>query len=185
MKRRLFIAINLPENVKNEIEKEIEKIQYAFTNDIRFLDRRNWHITITFLGYQDDESIVPIVGSLKQIGKEFESFRIHLTDISYGPKDKTPRMIWLNGSEETAKILSRLKERLENVLTDNGVTFKKERRRLSAHITLARFVGARGLPKIDTPLALSFPAQSLDLMESHLSRQGADYELLQSFTFKL
>jgi len=31
--------------------------------------------------------------------------------------------------------------------------------------------------------ALSFQAQSLDLMESHLKRTGAEYEILSTLTF--
>jgi len=185
MKRRLFIAINLPEAVKNKVEKEIEKFRYDFVSDIRFLDRDNWHITVTFLGYQEDESIGPTLESMQKIAGDYEPFDIKLTDISYGPKGKTPRMIWLNGAPETSAAIEKLKNDLEGELVSRRVQFKREHRRLSIHITLARLHSAKDLPEIQRNLSLAFEAKSLDLMESSLPRAGAKYENLQEVDFRL
>lgn len=178
-KRRLFIAINLPEELKAKIEKRIEEIRYKFINDIRFLNRDNWHITISFLGVQEDVVIGEAVESMALIAKQFKAPEIEFTDMGYGPAGKSPRMIWLNGSAQTAKELQKLKEALENDLIDRGVVFKREYRQMKAHVTLARFESAIDLPDIDGDLPFRFVAEHIDLMESRLGSSGAQYELLQ------
>lgn len=187
-KKRLFIAINLPENIKDKIGDALEKIRHQpIADDIRFLGRENWHITISFLGYQDDEAVNRIVKSSRDIAAEFEQQEIKLIGIDYGPKGKPPRMLWLNADADTSKNLAALKENLENNLIDRGVIFKKEHRQMNVHITLARFQRTlrKELPDISAGLNLAFRAASLDLMESHLSRAGAKYDILQAFKFSL
>lgn len=184
-KKRLFIAINLPENIKDIIEKEIEKIKYDFTDDVRFLDRENWHITVTFLGDQEDEAVLPILESMEEAAAKFNPFEITLSSLSYGPPGKSPRMIWLNGGPETSAAVSKVKDALESNLADNNVIFKSEYRKLSLHITLARLFSANQLPSIDKELKISFTAKSLDLMESNLLSSGAKYENLQQVHFRL
>ena len=58
MKRRLFISLNLPEDIKEAISRELEKIRYGFTDDVRFMDPEQWHITLSFLAQQEDEAVV-------------------------------------------------------------------------------------------------------------------------------
>ena len=118
MKRRVFISISLPERVKDKIEKELDNIRYKFTDNIRFIDRKNWHITITFLGYQEDEFIGEIIKSMGKIIPQIEQPKINFTDIDYGPKEKTPRMIWLNSCESMSEILGEIKNDLEKDLME-------------------------------------------------------------------
>lgn len=185
MKRRLFISLDLPEDIKDSIEKEVEKIRYQFTDDIRFMDRGQWHITVTFLGQQEDEAVGRILNAMRRTAGEFSPPAINLSDISYGPKKGTPRMIWLNGSVGSSKMLQKLKDGLENNLVDDGVVFGREHRQFNMHITLARFMSAENLPELNLKFDRSFSVPTLDLVESHLSRDGAEYEFLQKTEFRL
>jgi len=183
---RLFIAINLPEKTKNTIEEAVNKIQPLFDASARFLSPKNWHLTITFLGYQPQEAIGPILKAIKETANNFSPITIDFESISYGPPDKPARMVWLVGTKQTSKILSDLKIKLENALIENGVKFKQENRPFNTHITLVRFSNILGkLPNyLITQLPLSFEAKTLDLMESHLKRSGAKYEPISQFAFK-
>jgi len=185
-KKRLFIAINLPKNIKNNIAAEIEKIRYEFTTDIRFLEPQSWHITLVFLGYQPEESIPDILEAMEESATNFSAPAIELTGINYGPLGKTPRMIWLNGSPATSKSLSPLKDSLENELLDRGVGFKQEHRGFKTHITLARFQSAtkKDLPVIERAINWNFSPETLDLMESHLARGSAQYFKLASVDYR-
>jgi 2'-5' RNA ligase len=187
-KKRLFIAINLPETIKKQINKELREIRYDFTNDIRFLKPENWHITLVFLGYQPVEKVPGIVQAMKITTGDFSKFEIELSNLTYGPLGKAPRMIWLNGSPETSKKLSKIKSVLEKNLEEKGVNFPRDYPNFQTHITLARFPAvAKGkaaeLPKIDKNLSWHFAVKSLELMESHLARTGAEYIQLISFNF--
>lgn len=184
---RLFIAINLPEEIKNKIEEAMEKIGPLFDNQsARFSPKKNWHLTITFLGYQPLEATSPILKSIEETAANFKPIKIDFENISYGPPDKPARMIWLVGTKKTSQTLSELKIKLEDALVKNGIKFKQENRLFNAHVTLVRFPEPLSkLPdRLIAPLTLSFEAQTLDLMESHLKRTGAEYEIISQFAFK-
>lgn len=184
-KKRLFIAINLPKNIKKNIVMEIEKFRYNFTNDVRFLEPENWHITLVFLGYQPEENLPAILEAMEETSQQFSVQEIEFAGISYGPIAATPRMVWLNGSEATSKSLSVIKEFLENALVDKGIRFQRESRGFKAHITLARFsqIAKKDLPEIEKKVDWNFLPETLDLMESHLSRNGAKYEQIGETKF--
>lgn len=190
--KRLFIAINIPPEVKKRIEEIAEGLK------VRFLPPENWHLTLVFLGYQPDEAINPILESLKETVKNFPEPTVEFEKIILVPANRPARMIWLCGSKETSKILGEIKNKLEDELVKNGVRFQRESREYNAHLTLARFSPTQinaDIKQIGADIisvnqrsnqhksALSFQAQSLDLMESYLKRTGAEYEILANLTF--
>lgn len=180
--KRLFIAINLPQNIKGKIDEAIKKIRSP--ENARFIPPENWHLTLVFLGYQPDEAFGPILESFKETVRNFPFPTVEFDKIIYGPPDKPPRMIWLIGTKETSKTLGGIKIELENNLIKNGVKFKKDYPIFNSHLTLARFPAiSKNSQLSDYPLPISFIAPSLDLMESHLKRSGAEYEILSSFKF--
>lgn len=184
--RRIFVAINFPEDLKGRIARIVEELRPKFDlTNIRFLEPENWHITVSFLGYQDDDSIGRIVEAVGEVGAQLDSFSVQLEKIMYGPP-KSPRMIWLTGSRATSDRLQELRNGLEDVLADKGVRFRRESRQFNIHITLARFenVDRLVLPKIDRLFSESFIAESLDVMESNLKRSGAEYTILSSGKFQ-
>ncbi len=185
MKRRLFISLDLPDDIKDSLEKEIEKIRYGFTDDVRFMSRNQWHVTLTFLGQQEDEAVGRVLSAMRKTADRFKAPVIEFSDIGYGPKKGGPRMIWLNGSVKSSKALQSLKDELENNLVDEGVVFGREHRQFNIHITLARFMSAENLPELDVKFDRSFEVPTLDLVESHLSRDGAEYGFLQKTDFQL
>lgn len=200
---RLFIAINLPQEAKDKIEEAVTKIPPFFdaecrrsinpepsrrinNSQIRFLAPKNWHLTITFLGFQPDEAVSLILKSAQETAAGFDPVLIKFEKIIYGPPGKSARMLWLAGAKETSQNLSQIKIKLEDSLVENGVKFNRENRLFNAHLTLARF----STPLTDlsnnliAPLPLSFEAKTLDLMESRLKRSGAEYETISQFAFK-
>lgn len=182
--KRLFIAVNLDEETKKKIEKTVSVLPDL--ESIRFLAPENWHLTISFLGYQPDEALGPILKSVKETVENFKATTIAFEKIIWAPPDKMPRMIWLCGTKEASKLLGEIKNHLEDSLIKNGVRFSRENRGFNAHLTLARFQAGSidnlseiKLPNIDL---MQFDAKSLDLMESHLKKTGAEYEILAKLT---
>ena len=152
MTKRLFVAISIPKEIKYSIAKKIDSLE-TMLPWAKFTNEDNWHITISFLGPQEDESIISILKSIQETVSEFESSGINLSDISYAPPRGTPRMIWLNihDIDESSEYLSSLKLSLEDNLVKNGVRFKLDNREFSAHITLAKFSRSykEKLPELD------------------------------------
>lgn len=188
--KRLFIAINLPEEVKQritEIIKQINPEKFSDKSNFRWLSPENWHLTLVFLGYQPDEVISPILESIKETVQHFPVSTVEFEKIILAPPGKTPRMIWLCGTKETSKALGEIKKYLDDSLIKNGVGFQRENRPFNTHLTLARFQSGQQNNQNKLPNypihQLSFIAQSLDLMESHLKHTGAEYEILSKMDF--
>ena len=92
--RRLFLAINIPQDIKQKISKKRDQLE-SLIPGIRFVGEENWHLTVVFLGQQSDEAFLPIVKSMRDLVPKFVCPEINFSDISYGPLKGTPRMIWL------------------------------------------------------------------------------------------
>ncbi len=179
--KRLFIAINLPRDVKNEIARKISKIEA----DFRWIPQENWHLTLVFLGSQPDEAISGILNSIKETAGKYSDIEIEFDKIIMAPPNKPPRMTWLTGTKKTSQALAEMKNDLENNLIDNKVRFKVEDRSFNCHLTLARFQFPNSqIPQLpESQLPAVFTAESLDLMESCLKPTGAEYEILTKIAF--
>ena len=187
--KRLFVAINLPAEIKINIADLIRELnEIGLPKDIRFVLPENWHFTIIFLGYQEASAVPLIQKAMTAVKSEFENkkLEISLEELTYGPKDRTPRMIWLNATQKSSKIIEEIKNKLETRLEENRINWQRENRPYHGHITLARFEpkSPKSLPLIATKINLSFPIASLDLMESTLRRSGPIYEKLFSVVLR-
>ena len=181
-RRRLFIAVNLPENVKNNLFKFREKWPELERGTINWVKTQNLHITLAFLGYQADDEMYKICQIMQQIGKRHEPFFVKLERIIAGPPKATPRMFWAEG--EKSERLADLQKDLEETIAGR-VYFKQENRAYGPHITLARFkyeaakkVKERG--EINELLNIKIPVESIELMQSILKRTGPEYTILES-----
>ena len=132
-RRRVFIAINLPKDIINELASYQKKWPEL---PARWTIKENLHITLSFLGYLTDTEMGEICLAAKEVAGRHKSFELVLNKISYGPfNKKTKRMVWANG--EKSKELSILKRDLENSFSER-INFLPERRSLLPHINLAR-----------------------------------------------
>lgn len=192
---RVFVAINLPSEIKNKIEQRIAGLQEKnLPARFRWIRPENWHLTICFLGDQKPEHILVIEKALQETVLNFSSPLINFESLSYGPQNK-PYMIWLNTCKETSRKLSLIKEFLENKLFEFGLNFKRENRKYNGHLTLARAPRNSQLSNLEEQFSLNnkvllkFTPSSLDLIESTLIRStrsrrgGAEYETLLSIKF--
>ncbi len=182
-RHRVFIAINLPEDVK----KELASFQKKWTQlPAKWTNAENLHITLVFLGYLTDEELGEVCLVVKEIAKNYNSLDINLNKVSYGPddkisfdtaQDKPPRFIWANG--EKSKELSLLKNGLQEALLEK-VSFIPELRAFSPHITLARInafewraIEPEERPEVNENIDLTFTVESIEVMESQL-KKGQD-----------
>jgi len=125
---RVFIAINLPEVIKEEcvgIQKELEK-KDLFRG--KFTEKENLHLTLKFLGEIDKEDLERIKEKLKEI--KFKEFELELGEIGvFSPK--FIKIIWL---ELIGEGIFSLQKEIDNCLLE---LFERERRFMS-HLTIAR-----------------------------------------------
>ncbi|MCX6730058.1 MAG: hypothetical protein NT058_00975, partial [Candidatus Portnoybacteria bacterium] len=89
-KKRLFIAINLPETVKDKLfdwelklEKEYELGEFRGKN-INWVIKKNLHITLIFIGYATDDETYEIARIIKTVAKNHQQFFVNLEKIILG-----------------------------------------------------------------------------------------------------
>jgi len=203
-KRRIFIAIQVPEELKNTAEFYMKpffpaKGGSAFggnDRDIKIPRKEGWHITVVFCGYFDEKEVEELKKIIKSIVSESKPFELSPSKILFAPSFR-PRMIWLDfkKSSEFAKLKMKIENEIIKKQKDGFFkNFRQEMREPHPHLTLARFeekyfpnikkflpVGGIDLTKEAAP----FLVKNIDIMESHLSRSGADYEILCSNAFTL
>lgn len=182
MKKRIFVAINLPQNAKESLSEYQQKWQESLP--AKWVSPENLHITLVFIGEVTEQAIPEIKTKIQNIISLHKPFSVSLDKISYSPYKKekeVPRMVWVSG--EANKEFPNLKKGLEKAL---GV--KPENRGDVIHITLARIkewqwqrIEPDERPEIEEFVELKIPVDSIELMESVLKKSGPEYSILESY----
>ena len=165
---RLFVAVDLP----SEIKKEIGTISFGLPG-ARWIPADQLHLTLRFIGEVDGNLFKDIKEMLSSVTTE--PFAMRLKGVGHFPPRKRPRVIWV-GIEANDSLL-RLRGKIESVLVRRGL--EPEGRKYSPHITVARlkdtpavkagnFIAANGL--FASP---SFTVQEFLLYSSKLTAKGA------------
>ena len=186
MPRRIFIAINLSEKIKENLVSYQRKWPEL---PIKWTKKDNLHITLVFIGHVKDEEIPEICNIVEEIAGKNTSFSINLNKIIYAPPKKMPpRMVWASG--EKSEELTKLQQGLENSLLASPFkkNVKQEKRLYSPHITLGRIrawefkqLEIEERPGVNEDVSLNFEVNSVEIMESQLKRTGAEYTVLNSY----
>lgn len=186
MKRRLFIAINLPESIKNKL---VDYQRKWADLPVRWTIKPNLHITLVFIGEVGDDEMYEICNLVREVAERHNPFSINLERIILGPPNKFPRMFWVEGekSEEIAKLKNDLEDSL--LSSKNSGYRKREARAYRPHLTLGRI--KQGLwrklspwPEIDEKFEFSFPVETIEVMQSNLKRTGPEYTVLESVSLE-
>jgi len=166
MMHRIFVAINLPEDVKDALVAYQNKIDGLFQPPapIRWTRKDNLHITLEFLGNLSEDELMKVCQDTEEFAKNHKPFTITLDKISYAPPKKMPpRMIWATG-EKIAEL------------------------NLIPHVNLGRIkmwefrqIEPNERPDVSREIGLGFEITSLEVMESQLKRSGPTYVILKSF----
>jgi len=165
MRHRVFIAINLPESVK----KELKALQSKWPElPCRWTKPENFHITLEFLGYINDEEIMEVFRQTRELAEKQKLLKVKLNRLCYGPPGKMPpRMVWVTAE-------------------------KIEQFNIVPHITLGRIrtwewrkIEPEERPELEEKLNLIFEVNSIEVMESRLKRGGPEYTVLESIPLGL
>jgi|GEM_PF-1969947 len=134
---RLFIAIDLPQEIKNKIWKD-----FAYSRDslefARFTDPENLHVTLAFLGEQNEDVLPKIEAVLKEMANSIGQHPIRIIGCRIGPSETIPRMLWLETDRDSESFLRALTQQVRRGLASKSIGFDQTHG-FNNHITLARF----------------------------------------------
>lgn len=182
MRKRVFIAINPSDQVK---EKLWSLSQQWPELPCRWVKKENLHLTLAFLGYLNEQQLQRVIDITEQMSKKIKPFRVYLNKVCYGPpKTMPPRLVWIQGKKSDS--LSKIKQELDSFLSQE-IGFIPEKRKPLPHITLGRIkrfdwrrIEPEERPEINLELDIDFEVNSLDIMESILKREGAEYQVISA-----
>ena len=172
MRRRLFIAIDIPIGTKKKVQKIMEPLIIKYPEK-RWEDYHKYHLTVKFLG---STSINPqkIIANVKEKLKSFPAFEIKFGDISIiSNKKNNVLVIEPDANEELLKLFYML----NNSLCELG--FKREKRKFYPHISLARLNQTEmNIPEnINKSLGKlsKITVSEISLFSSQLTKDGSIY----------
>ncbi len=173
---RLFVAIDLPESVKERLALLCCGLPGA-----RWVDPDQIHLTLRFIGEVDGGLFRDIRDVLATT--EGECFSLQLSGIGFFPPRGKPRVIWA-GLQRNESLL-KLRNRMESRLVDLGL--EPEGRKFSPHITLARLKNTPTIKIVRFLEAHSqfrsnpFIVENFHLYSSILGRKGAVHRIEVSY----
>ena len=187
---RLFIALNIPQNIKEEI---IWLRNSIITNPLNY----KWegsdklHLTLKFIGKVDEGLVEKIQEEISFIN-EYKAFNCSLSKFGFFYSGRDPRILWLglNINNEIFTLVEKLNEELVKL----GI--EKERKRFKPHLTLMRVRKKLGKNFINsfvqwTPdeensklATTEFLADSISLIKSELLSSGSKYTEIKKYNLQ-
>ena len=185
---RSFIAIEIEENIKNQVGDFIHQMK-RWNAPVRWIDSQGIHLTLKFLGEISEAQAVEVSSILDSIFRHQAVFSLHIAGVGTFPvRSSHPRVIWAGISQEAP--LSALQADLEQALLKAG--FPSEKRIFNPHLTLGRVKSNQGIKPLvqalqDNALCVfgSMPVNRIILFKSNLMPSGAKYSQIHSVDLSL
>jgi 2'-5' RNA ligase len=187
---RLFIAVEIPVEIQQNVYKETSKLRKELDSLVRWVPVENMHLTLKFLGDASPSSVEFLTQMLRNEADVVPCFHIQLTGLSSFPSLKRPRVIYIGIQAPTA--LDGLQRGIESASRRLG--YESEERPFSAHLTLGRVkqnVTATDQQKIrraieatQVDLLGGARVDSVHLYKSELKPSGSVYTRLYSASLK-
>lgn len=177
---RTFIAIELPDNVRDLLAGQIRNLRQELPNSFKWAKPESIHLTLKFLGETREDQVPDIVEAVQKAAADVQAFDLRTGDPGCFPNTKRPRVIWVGVEGELDRLASFQKE-VEEACRKLG--FEPDDRRFVPHLTFARANNRGSKPG---PIQLdqvskgveSFTVTGVSLMRSDLTPQGAAYTRL-------
>lgn len=185
---RLFLAIPLSEEIRTNLAAVQERLRGAGA-EVKWVEPENFHLTVAFLGDQDDSLRPDLENIGERLAEETPAFRIRAAGGSAFPKrGPAPlKTLWV-GVAEGAEEWKALVRRAEPWLTPFGVPREGG---LQPHITLGRVKGEKGMESLRAAVAAEArtdcgtqTAGHITLIQSFLAPTGATYKRLCAWAMR-
>ncbi len=191
---RLFVALEIPEAVREnlaaaqkQIQKKVPKDLRAGSAELRWVRPENFHVTLKFIGKASSEELAGVMEELRGVrpdGAVNATFR----GLGFAANAKRGGVLWV--TMEASNSLKLLATQMDRRLERLGI--HAEERVFLPHLTLARCKNSNAMTAIRAAVREcegddfgSLVAEEFHLMESRLGPGGSKYTTLASFRFAM
>ena len=182
---RLFIAVAVPEPVKDAIQAAQQRLLRAFPGrSVRWSRREQFHLTLRFLGNVPATRLEPLVQACQLACRPHPPLLLVAQGIGFFPNPRIPRVLWV-GIHDSANQLSRVWNSVQSAT--QPFTSEAPEPEFTGHVTLGRINRIRREQAQDLAKAAGqfsetvfgeWTANRLELMRSELLPEGARHSVL-------
>ncbi|HPI38885.1 MAG TPA: RNA 2',3'-cyclic phosphodiesterase [Ignavibacteriaceae bacterium] len=170
---RLFVSLNVPEDVKRRIVQIREAIPES--SRFRWESKKKIHLTLKFIGEVSDEVIPQVKEQLKFL-KKSNGFNCEAYKFEFFYVKKMPKIVWMRVKVKPA--IHPLIEKINDVLAEIGI--EKDERPFVPHLTLLRLRGHESPAFLEKVLEqkfepITFFTDEISVTESTLLPTGSVY----------
>lgn len=184
---RLFIAIDIDDQIKNalsNLQKQIQKQIDIRKNDVKWVNPENTHLTLKFLGEVKDDKVAGLCNIVKDVASRFRNFDLDIEQLGYFG-GQSARVLWV-GTGIGGDDLCELTKELEKQLAKAG--WFGENREFAGHLTICRVKNTKAGFKLANICddykdfkAGTVTTDSVKVYQSRLTKSGPIYTIVGNF----
>lgn len=187
---RLFVALQVPEAVKDEIESTQTNLRRQIKQgELRWASRTQFHLTLRFLGSVEAARTDALLHALRAACQDLPRLELCASGLGFFPSKGMPRVVWVGVSAPGQQLVA-LHHTVEAATA--GFTAEPAEKSFTGHITLAR---VKMINRSDSELLIQsasglnqkifgeWTAREIELVQSRLSPKGATHTPLAAIPF--
>jgi 2'-5' RNA ligase len=153
------------------------------TNDVKWVEPENLHVTLLFLGEVDERELPQVCRAVRDHVADTPAFGLSLEGVGCFPNLRRPRILWA-GVGDGADELTATHDALETPLLQLGC-YRREERKYTPHLTLGRVKTERPADQLAAAVAKEATwdagrtiVSEIQVMSSQLGSRGPEYAVL-------
>ena len=173
---RLFVGIFPSQSTQARLNREAEKWCKNLQTEVRVLKPESLHLTIKFIGNVELTRLDNFTTAFLKATGNLSPTSLQLKQLKLFPSHRKPRVVAaeINPSLELQSIFQFFNEGFSSL----GIIV--DRRKFHPHITVARTRHWQKETISPTPIQIVEPIESIDLIHSQLTPEGAKYSIVAS-----
>jgi 2'-5' RNA ligase len=188
---RLFIAIAIPEQIKDAIERAQRELRRVLPQaSVRWTRCEQFHLTLRFLGNVEAQRVGALSQAVNSAAQAFAPLQLRAEQVGFFPSARFPRVLWV-GVRGTQDQLLPLQQAVQSATL--AFTAEEPEERFSGHVTLARIKALKRSEAATLSQAAAgmsersfgqWTAESIELMRSQLSAQQATHSVVAAIPLR-
>ncbi|MGA2279003.1 MAG: RNA 2',3'-cyclic phosphodiesterase [Verrucomicrobiota bacterium] len=185
---RLFIAIPIPELVRDEIIRVQQELQPLVPrNVVRWARPDQFHLTLRFLGDVPADSVEDLKQTVGAVCRNVRLLSLRAEGVGFFPNPRSPRVIWGGINDREGRLVD-LQKQIEAAV--RPFTAEPGEKNFTGHVTLGRLKNPRPADirdlaaraqSLEKRLFDEWTAHEIEIIQSELSPGGARYTSLAVF----